>query len=386
MSIPNVSFETTNGNLGGSDPLEDGVVAMVLSHAATADLPLNTPKAIFSLSEAKALGITGFALEEITDFYSKTGDGQELWISIVSNATTISSICDGVNDIAKALLVASKGRVRMWGVNIEPADSYTPDVSEGVDKDCLDAVIKANALCELLAEQIQMPTRAVLPARYWNGDVADLRDLKTMTNNKVQLSLLGNKDSKSAKVGFVLGMYSSMAVQRCIGRVADGDIGLTEAYLTDGITTAESIALKVNTIHDKGYLFPLTRVGRAGYYLNDDPMCASNSDDFCSMSNGRVMDKVQRIAYDVYLDFVNDDYAVDADGNIGIEELKRLQGKIDDNVNQIMVSGGEISGFASEVPAGQDVLGTGITRVILNVQPKAYHKQIVVEQGFTKTL
>ncbi len=385
MPISNVTFKTLNGSLGGVNPSADGIAGLILSHAATSELSLNTPKAIFGVKDAEALKLSGFALEEIKDFYSKAGDGQEVWIMIVSDASLLADICNEGNDIAKKLIVNSGGRVRFWGANIEKPDSYSADQTEGIDKDVYNAMTNAQTLCDSLAAKY-IPTRCILPGREWDGDVAKLRDLKQGTNNRVQISLHGVNGGKEARVGFLLGLYSSIAVQRNIGRVASGDLGINEAYLTDGASTAESIVGKADTIHDKGYVLPIKRFGKAGYFYNDDPTATSNADDYSSFARGRVIDKVERTAYTAFLDFVNDDYAVDSKGNITIGELKRLQGKIDDAVNTTMGAANEISGFQSFVDPAQDVLGTGQTVVKLNTQPRAYHKNIVVEIGFAKTL
>lgn len=385
MPIPNVTFETLNGALGGTNPTNDGIAGLILSHDATGELAQNEPKAIFSAQDAEDLNITGFALEEIQDFYSIAGDGQELWIMLVPDSELLADICDQTNEIAKKLLSNSSGRIKFWGVNIEKPESYVADQSEGIDSDVFDAMLKAQELAEAMHDKY-INTRVVLPAREWDGDAATLRDLKTGTDNRVQLSLHGRKDSLEGRVGFLVGLYSSIAVQRNIGRVANGALPVTEAYLTDGVTPAEELTNIADTIHDKGYVIPIVRFGKAGYFYNDDPTATSNTDDYSSFARGRVMDKVQRIAYEVYLDFVNDDYEVSPSGGISIGELKRLQGRIDDAVNQTMTAAGEISGFASYVDPSQDTLATGQTRVKLNVQPKAYHKEIVVETGFSKTL
>ncbi|BDD11653.1 hypothetical protein FUAX_40850 (plasmid) [Fulvitalea axinellae] len=382
---PDVTFTLGNGALGGSDPSGDGVAGLVLSGTATDHIGLNEAKAVHSLAEAEALGLTGLALAEVREFYGQAGDGQELWLLLVSGETSLEDICDVTKDLAKKLLQASNGRVRIWGVNPERAESYTPTITEGLDPDVYAAMGKAQALCEDLAGR-HMPTRCILPGRAWDGDVSKLKNLKTASDNRVQITMHGAKATEEAKVGFLLGLYSKIAVQRNIGRVASGDLGVDEAYLTDGATTAEAFVPKADTLHDKGYVFPLVRVGKAGYFYNDDPAATSNTDDYASFARGRVIDKVQRIAYGVYLDFVNDDYAVDRGGRISPGELKRLQGKIDDAVNQAMTANGEISAFGSYVDAGQDTLGTGKTEVRLSVLPRSYHKNIEVNLGFAKSL
>ena len=99
---------------------------------------------------------------------------------------------------------------------------------------------------------------------------------------------------------------------------------------------------------------------------------------------GRVIDKVQRLAYDVYLDFVNDDYSVTPEGNPTAGALKTMQGNIEDVVNRVMTSANEISGFRAYVNPVQDVVGTGEIKVELDVQPRAYYKNIKVVLGFVK--
>ncbi len=385
MPISNVTFKTLNGSLGGSNPTADGIAGLILSHAAVVGLALNTPKAIFSVKDAEDLLLTDFALGEIKDFYANAGEGQELWIMLASDASLLADICNLNNDIAKKLLVNAGGRVKFWGANIKKPVGYVADQTEGIDLDVYNAMTNANALCESLAAKY-IPTRCILPGREWDGDATKLKDLKTATQNRVQITLHGTDGGKEANVGFLLGLYSSIAVQRNIGRVASGDLGITEAYLTDGASTAESTIGVADTIHDKGYVIPIKRFGKAGYFYNDDPTATSNTDDYSSFARGRVMDKVQRTAYTAFLDFVNDDYEVDAGGKISIGELKRLQGKIDDAVNTTMTAANEISGFKSFVDPAQDVLGTGQTVVRLKTQPRAYHKEIVVEIGFAKTL
>jgi hypothetical protein len=94
---------------------------------------------------------------------------------------------------------------------------------------------------------------------------------------------------------------------------------------------------------------------------------------------------VQRIAYDVYIDRVNDDFALSLQGKIGAAALKALQGDVEDAVNTVMTSAEELSSFRCYVDPGQDPIGTGKTVVRLNVQPRGYFKMIEVELGLVKS-
>lgn len=384
MGVPGVIITEKNGSLGGQNPSTDHVGGLILSGSATDKIALLEPKCIFSDKEAEALGITGFALEEIKDYYGVIGEGAELWIMLVSKATLLKDICDSTNDMAMKLIDAGRGRINMWGVSKEAEAGYTPVLTGGFDKDIADAMAMADALCKQVATKYKF-TCCLLGARHYDGDPSKLMNLKECSYNHVGLTLIGKQGSKDCRMGYALAVLVSQPVHRNAGRVANGALPrLTDAYLSDGVTRAESLSNSQDMIHDKGYIFPIVRPLREGYFFNDVPTATSNSDDYSSFTNRRVQNKVEVIAYDTYLDFVNDDFAVDKSGAIGIAELKRLQGKMSDNVYAQMAE--SISSFTAFVPAGQDPLGTGKTKVVLKTQPRGYHKIIESEVGFTKTI
>jgi hypothetical protein len=395
MPVPNVYFEIANNRLGGVNPTIDSTAGLILSGVALPGLPLNAPTAVYSLDDAEKLGITEAfdttnsvkSHRHISDFYQKAAVGTELWIMTVSAATAVTDICDKSKNIARKLLMESGGRIRIWGVAVSSPAVYSPVTTAGIDADVLNAAAKVQELCDEMALTHYIPTRCILPGRFWGGTAGVLSDLKEMSNNRAAILLhsLG-EGSKDAAVGFALGLLSGLQVQRNIGRVANGDLKISEAYLTDGETRAEDLMNIQNTINDKGYIFPMLRPGRAGYFYNDDPTATSGTDDYSALSRGRVIDKVQRLAYDVYLDFINDDYAVTPEGNPSPVALKSMQGSIDDVVSQVMTAANEISGFQAYIDPVQDVIGAGEIRVELNVLPRAYYKTIKVVLGFVKKL
>jgi hypothetical protein len=393
MGVPGVIFKYLNSQLGGTNPTADGVCGLVIQvPAAPEGLALGVSKALYGLADAEAVGLTAAydeansvsAYGEIRDFFGKTGGKGELWVMLVIDTTSVADICDVQNQLAAKLLSDSQGRICVWGVAANRPAAYEPTITNGIDQDIYAAVGKAQELRTNYALNRYIPTRVVLPARAFTGDVSALLDLKQQSNNGVLLSLHGRKDSKEGMIGFLLGVIASLPVQRNIGRVRSGTLGIEEAYLTDGVTRAEDLSNIQDVLHDKGYVFPRAHVGRAGYYYNDDPMATSGKDDYKSLTHGRVIDKVQRIAYDVYLDSVNDDFELNLQGKIGPAALKSLQGDVEDAVNTIMKSASELSSFRCFVDPTQDTVGTGKTVIRLNVQPRGYHKMIEVELGFVK--
>ncbi|MBI9063306.1 MAG: hypothetical protein JEZ14_15095 [Marinilabiliaceae bacterium] len=387
MPVPGVSVNISNGNLGGVNFVDDSITGIILSGIALTDWPLGTVKVIYSLEQAEDAGIdktvvdTSFAHREIREFYDKAGSGQELHVMLVADTTQLAFACDKVNPMLMKLLQESGGRIKRWGANIAKPNDYVPVLTKGIDQDVLDAATKAQELTDALALNYIF-TRGLLPGRDYQG-AASLDDLTQRAENRVGICLLGDNGNKEARIGFTLGCMAANSVQRKIGAVEDGHMGLNECYLTDGTTKAKEITDVQNTIYDKGYILPIVRPGRAGYFFAGDPTATSRTDDYHSFVNGFVIDKACRIAYDVYLSFVNTDYEKEPDGSIGMIEQKRLQGNIDDRVKADMA--GEISGFKSLVdPADQP--GNGVTKIALAVQPRGYHETIQVEIGMTNAV
>lgn len=395
MSLPNVIFKYRNGELGGNNPTADTVAGLIIQvPEAPEKFPLGAIKTFYTLDDVETAGLTAdfdeenacSAYGELREFFSKTGGKGEIWVMLVSNTTSMADICDLNNTIAKKLLLQSDGRICFWGIACNRGADYQPEIKDGLDSDVWAGVTNAQVLRDTMALSYFIPTRVVIPGRAFNGSFADLADLTTMTNNGVQISLHGRKGSPEAKIGFVLGLLASLPVQRSEGRVRNGDLKIQEAYLTDGVTRAEELNAVQDVLHDKGYLFPIVRFRRSGYFYNGAPMATSKRDDFRTMTNGRVIDKVQRIAYDVYVDYLNDDFMLSRDGKIGAAELKNLQGDIDEAIRAVMVSNNELSGFECYVDPTQDPMSAGKTEVVLRPQPRGYHEAIEVSLGFTKAL
>jgi hypothetical protein len=384
MALPKVAITLGNGNLGANVATEDGVAGLVLTGVATAGLPLGTPKVIFSLNEAQDLGIlaTGSnasAHRHIREFYDMAGEGAELYIMTVADTVTLTQQADLTNATgATKLLDAAQGRIRLLGLTRTPAASYIPGLTDGLDKDSLDAITKAQQLALAYGAQYK-PVRVLIEGRKLDtANLATLKDLRTYTANHAGVVIGSTTNDGSASVGLVLGRAASIPVQRNIGRVKDGALPILSAY----VNTAKSEDLTSgDLLHDKGYIFLRTFVGRSGYYLNDDPMCAPVTDDYSQLALGRVIDKATMVAYQTYVEELNDEITIDESGKISVPVIKYLQNKIESAVNLAMVD--EISSFSAYIDADQNVLSTGKLTVKAAIVPMGYTKTIEVLLGFT---
>ncbi len=92
MALPNVTINLENGNLGRIAQSDDGVAGLILTGAAVAGkLELNRVYLINSTRDIAKLGITAennpLAHKDLTAFFTETGDGAELYLLVMAQAT-----------------------------------------------------------------------------------------------------------------------------------------------------------------------------------------------------------------------------------------------------------------------------------------------------------
>lgn len=398
MSLPNVTITVENGALGTINFTDDGISGMILSgDAAPAGLALNTAKKIFSVEEAEAVGITAaydttnavHAHRNISEFYQAGGNGLPLWIMVVANTETMEDICDkaSVNKLAKTLLDAAQGEIRLLGITRMPDGDYEPTYVNGLDDDAYAALVKLDALLADY-EAVYSPAVGIVEGRDFQGDAADLIDLREASLNRVACVIASGENAikaevhdKSASVGLLLGRLASDPVQRKASRKKTGALPITQAYLSDGTKVDEFAALA--DVHDAGYIAMRKFVRRTGFYFTGDPTATLITDDYAFISRRRVINKAIMIAYDTYVEELEDEILIDDEGKIHPGTIKEWQGKIDNQVNSQMTAEGEISAFSSFIDPDQNVISTNQVNVVLRITPVGYSTNIEVSLGFT---
>lgn len=390
MALPGININVKSDGLGSSVSVNDGIVGLVLSGPAPSGLALSTPVAIFNLQEAEALGIDSAydtdnsvdSHQQLSDFYSEADKGTELWIMVIPDTTTMESACDKANDIVKKLLNAATGRVKFWGIHRIPDGGYVPTYADGIDDDVDAAVLKADALCEEFRDGFN-PCRAIISARDFQGNIGNLKDFRQNTNGSVSVIIGSLSEDGHAGIGYLLGKLASIPVQRKPSRVKDGDIGKTDAYLTDG-EPIETYEDSMDALHDKGYIFFRTIANKSGYYVSSDPTCVAESNDFSSLARGRVMDKAIRIAYATMTEELEDDIDVDESGYIAPAIVKSYQAKITNAIELQMADNlSETKPVIIEINPVQNVLATN--KVVIDklaVRPKGYASYLEANLGF----
>lgn len=396
MGLPGVTITVENGALGTVAFTNDAIAGMILSGgAAPSGLALNTPKKIFSLAEAEAVGITAdydttnsvHAHRQIKEFYSQGGNGLPLWISVVVNTVTMEDICDKAEEYAKKLLDAAAGEIRILGITRKPDANYDPEVADGIDPDVNLAAVNLQALLADY-EDAFIPAIGIIEGRALEAEnYGDLVDYKSASLNRVAILLSSSEEAivssvhdKSASVGLLIGRLASDPVQRKCSRVKTGALAISQGYLSNG-SKVDAVSY-IEDLHDKGYIAMRTFAGKTGFYFTGDPTCTIITDDYAFLSRRRVINKAIMIAYQTYVEEIENEVLVDTAGKLHPGMVKEWQAKIDNQVNSQMTAEGEISSFRSFIDPDQNVISENKVAIVLRIRPVGYATDIEISLGF----
>lgn len=384
MGLPKIRFNIAKNGLGLTTADIQKTPALVITGVSIpSKITLGETKQFFSLNDAKTAGITAeenpFAYKHIKAFYDYAGEGAELWVMLVSDATTMEQMADQEQNFAQKLLNEAGGKVRVLGLVRKTTGSEI--LSNGLDADVDKAVIKAQQLADNFADKY-FPIRVIISANSFNGNPQELKDYSKTGFNKVALLLANTDGGAEASMGLALGRLASTPVQRNIGRVKDGAVEHTQAFFTGG-TKIENLSAAWDNIADKNYIFLRNFAGKAGFFFTDDPTLTTETDDFKSLANGFVMDKAVIIAYNVLVENLGDEVPVSENGNIHPAIIKSWQSEVENNLNTLMTQKGELSACKVYIDETQKVLTTGEMVINIQLQPVGYAKFITVKIGFT---
>ena len=394
MAQPNVNITYANGQLGRTASSADGTTGMILTGVAvpTKFALGDVIGPFFSLQDVKDKGITEAydttnitnAYKQCKDFYTASGTGAELYLMIIAGTVTMTDALDPTGILyAPKMLNALEGKIKILGISRMPT-TYNPVITEGIDPDVVSAVTKA----QLLAVQEQLahrPVQIIIEGRAFQGDVGTAKNFRLGTQNRVSVVLGADAlGTDACLIGLALGRLTKNSVQRNIGCVEDGDIGLQNAWIGSTKKVQDYSKAQLDVLHSKGYIFPKSYPGTAGFFWCDDSTCTLITDDYSGIGRARVIDKIARIAYDVYVRDLLRDFVVDAEtGKMLPVQIKAFQRKVERAIEEQMVAKGEISGIRAFADPLQDVVSTDRIEISLKAVPAAIGRQFDITVAFS---
>lgn len=287
----------TEGRIGANvagDGREFGLIGNGVAVVGEGKTALATHYVLRRVSDAVALGIDAAydtansvnVYRHISEFYRRAGEGKKLHLMLLAQTVMI----DEMTDAAKTLAVAADGNITDIAFCFNPIVGYTETLVDGMNADVIAAIPVLQAFAEW-ADENDMPLHTILEGRGM-GDalntLVDLRDIVNADAEKVTLVVgqdwnyadtLWTLGKKFADVGTFLGVIASQPWNRNPGEVETQN--LTNAtlgiWVIGGLSNHKKyseVYADLETLNDKGYIFPVKYQGLSGYWWNDGHVCA----------------------------------------------------------------------------------------------------------------
>lgn len=386
-----VSFNRQGGGLGKRLPGEDHVSGLVVYGQPNLNKVL-----LLEPEQLESLGVTTVThpvLHYQVSEYFRVNPGAKLYVvsSLLNNAQFTE---------VKQLQQFAEGKLRQVGI---------VDLITGFADLATIAVTIETRLNELATAN--MPLSAVLSIH--SITPANLLALPNLHNlNCERLSVCIGQDGagrgnylsgvvgkKVGIVGACLGAISRAKVHESIAWVEKQNL-VTEAYpkaltgnvivareldvtaFIDGTLLGDLTPAQIQSINDKGYIFPIKHIGYTGTFFNDSFSATALDNDFSTIENNRTMDKAQRGVYVKLLPKISGSIYINPDtGEISADNIASLEAIGSIPLEQ-MERDGELSGFKIFINPNQDVLSTSKLTVTLKIVPVGVLREITVNLGF----
>ena len=330
MSLRGVTIE--EGRIGSNvagDSREFGIICNGIAVQDKAQL--NITYKLLRPSDAEALGINEDydttnkvrVYRHISEFYRRAGEGRALHIRLVAQTMKPA----GMVDEAKIQVVEAEGKISDMCFAYNPASGYTETLTDGFNAD-VRAAIQPLQQFAVWSDEHDMPLHTILEGRALSDDltsVIDLRDIKVgdviLEATKVTMVFgqdwayadeLDDLGKKFADVGTFLGVIASQEWNRNPGEVetqnlSDATLGIWTVGGLSNHKKYSEVFESLETMNDKGYVFPIKYQGLTGYWWNDGHVCAPIIMDASGNMNqhmiyySHTMDEAKRNLRRVYL-------------------------------------------------------------------------------------
>ena len=385
MSLPTAKITLGNGALGGLIQTEDGIGGLMLTGAAEGTLALGTPFTLNRLADLTAMGVTATnnapLIKQVKELYNEAGDGALMYFLVVATSMTVAQMADGTNaNGIKKLIDFGAGNICFVCLL---GDTAGNTVTNGLDANVYTAAASLQVTLNNYATNNQWPMRGIVGGNNFSGVSTALTNMKASTLNRAAVFIGDTVSGVSTALGMLLGRLAAIPVQRKISRVKSGALTSTTGFIG---TVDAALYTTIAGIHDKGFITLRTFAGKNGYFFTSDPTLTADTDDYNTLAHGRVIDKAWKLAYATYVNEVDDEVPLNADGTIDAGYAKYLEQIITNQINGIMVANGECSGVKCFVDTAQNVLSTNKVAISLKIQPVGYASELDVLLGFAASL
>lgn len=382
-----VIIEKINGGLGRRNPSGDMISGLVANGVAVVGgVQLGTVYRLKSLRDAESLLITEsydttnsvLVYEHIKEFFRANPSG-DLYLLLAPQTASYSDLADKSENYATKILIEAEGKVRQLAI------AYNPSANVADFSATTSAIIKAQELADESYSK-HRPLHILLEGKGY--DYSTPSDFRTLNSKNVSVMIgqslsVANNNATYAAVGTLLGTVSKASVNENIAWV--GKHNLHGGSLTVSAISGTSISSisegDLDTLNDKGAIFFITHIGRAGIYFNDSHTCTSSTSDFAYIENNRTIDKAVREIRTILLPRLNSTVAVDDEGKLSPEIIKSYESDGRRALEQMLKSE-EVSNFDVLVDPEQNILSTSVLLVDFEITPTGTARKLKATVGF----
>lgn len=409
-----------DGALGAKGASDDNIHGMILGGVVTAGTytTLGETVKLIQATDADALGFTDaydsankvLVRYHIDEFFRINPAG-ELWLMVVAQTKTQAQMWDKtiLTSSVQKLIADSGKKVKSIASVRNPAASYSPTITAGIDVDVTNAVVKAQELVAAWALENIFIDMCVIEGRNLGTTASAWVDLRTLDSPNVHVVVLQDADiaaldveyAKTAAIGTTLGGIGVRRVEEDLGSLSaqnNPDTGaanfpinnaaqglflrpaLSSGVLMSVVTAAEVLALKT-----KGFVFADSYPEYPGVYFSGSPACTLATSDFAYGVNTRVWNKAARKAVFKLTPKINSTVEL-IDGKIKATTIFGWESDINNSVSGLgsLVADGHCTATKVYIDPNQDVFGTSKVVVKMTVTPYGYAREIEGQLSFAK--
>ena len=390
-------FSITEGVFGANTATDSREFGLVGNGVAIAGkVALGEVLVLKRPSDAVALGINADyddandvrIFRHISEFYRIAGEGKTLVVALVAQTVLPADM------VATAqAMVIDRDAISDMVFAFNPADDYVETLINGINDDVF-AAIPALQTFANWADTNDRPLHCILECRGISDTLSALADLRALTVDEADLSahkvtLVCGQDwnfadglsalgKKFADVGTFLGCVAAQNWNQNPGQV--DSMNLTNATLNlwtvGGLSNHKKyneVYASLETMNDKGYVFPIKYTGLSGYWWNDGHTCAPIINDAAGNLNqhtiyfSHTMDMAKRALRIAYLPEVKKAVELEAgklpSGMIGYYNA------LGNDTFEYLAGKGLISGGSASTDADSDLLIEKKLNISFKVQP-----------------
>ncbi|MDY3352302.1 DUF2586 family protein [Riemerella anatipestifer] len=410
MPRPKLIVKKLNGGLGRRSPNADMVTGVVMNALATSQMELNKIYELRSVEDVEALGLSAeyddtnnvLVYHRLKRLFLRN-PSIIVFFMPVAQEVTLTQMADKSENYLAKLLRQQSGAIVQCIIARNPDNDYEATILNGLDKDSLDAIYKAQALMDAEFEKDRY-AEVFVEGRNFTGTATGVANLRGLLQKCPDVSVVIGADYKIsskkeaykyyAAVEDFAGMVSKAAVSQNAGELIEA-FNLTDvnedafivAGLSSGLPISDYNDTDLDTLNDKGYIYAVPVSGMAGFWFNDTPTCTVIADDYAYVENNRTIKKAIKLARLALLPRVKGRlYVDDQTGFMKPEVIKELETIAKTALNPMLQDGDISGGVDAYINPEQNILATSEFEVLLTFVPVAIGRKITLKVGFKNPL